>query len=271
MTNKPSQLEKLNPNERRGSKARCHWLTHGTKKQVSERLTQIISPYGEVSADDEWMPKGFRKTKEPELHKRTCNLVRKETRDQIRTWWFKIKRGYQRGASFDIASTCKVNRKHGILLIEAKAHNRELLAEEKGKTLKDIPTNGELINHQHVGKAIAWANDRLIANTGLYWQLSRDRHYQMSNRFAYSCKLTELGFPVLLVYLGFLNANEMEDKGQPFDNHKQWENLVKSQSRQIIDPEIWNNKWIIHQQIFVPLIRSTDIPYQSATKSFRIT
>ena len=52
----------------------------------------------------------------------------------------------------------------------------------------------------------------------------------MANRFAWSWKLTELGYPVILVYLGFLRAEEMQKGGEqePFDNHAHWECLVKA-------------------------------------------
>ena len=42
-------LQRLKPKERRGSKPRCHFLTHGAPGQVAENLTQLISPFGSVS------------------------------------------------------------------------------------------------------------------------------------------------------------------------------------------------------------------------------
>jgi hypothetical protein len=60
--------------------------------------------------------------------------------------------------------------------------------------------------------------------------ISRDSHYQMSNRFAWSWKLAEYGIPVVLVYLGFLNASEMVDRGDPFANQDSWESLVMAHS-----------------------------------------
>jgi hypothetical protein len=53
--------------------------------------------------------------------------------------------------------------------------------------------------------------------TRLAWQISIANHYQMSNRFASARKLTGLGKPVVLVYLGFIRANDMSKTGEmPF-------------------------------------------------------
>ena len=64
-------------------------------------------------------------------------------------------------------------------------------------------------NHNQIGDAIQQANhglEPLLPG----WDLSRDSHYQLSNRFAWSWKIASMGVPVVLVYLGFLNADEMD-------------------------------------------------------------
>jgi hypothetical protein len=258
-------LEKLQENQGRGSKPRCHWLTHGESDQVAARLAKLIESWGEVSKQDHWMPEGFNQTEEAELHKAE-QLLAKDERDQIRAWWFRIVRGRQTAPSFDIASTCTIVGRKAILLIEAKAYAEELRGEEGGKPLSSKSSEA---NHEHIGKAIAWANERLIANTNLWWKLSRDRCYQMSNRFAAACKLTELGFPVILVYLGFLNANEMKDKGQPLGTHQEWERLVKTHSQPLLPNEVWGKSWRLHNQLFIPLIRSVEIAYDQPIKEFK--
>lgn len=261
-------LMKLDLMQRRGSKPRCHWFTHGEPAQVAARLKELIKPWGAVSKQDHWMPEGFNKIEEAELHK-TQQLLGKSDRDQISAWWFRIVRCRQTAPSFDIASTCVVDGCKAILLIEAKAHVEELRGEEGGKPLSSKSSEGERINHDHIGKAISWANERLIANTNLCWELSRDGCYQMSNRFATACKLTELGFPVILVYLGFLNATEMKDQGQPFRNHQEWENLVKTHSQRLFPNEVWGKSWRLHDQPFIPLIRSVEIAFDQPVKEFK--
>jgi len=87
----------------------------------------------------------------------------------------------------------------------------------------------------------------------------------MSNRFAWAWKLSELGIPVILVYLGFLNAEEMRDQGVPFAEHISWEKLVKSQSITLFPENVWNNRWLIHGQPLVPLIKSYEQPLSLAS------
>ena len=59
----------------------------------------------------------------------------------------------------------------------------------------------------------AEAAEGLRCETGKLWGLSRDHHYRFSNRFAWSWKLATFGLLAVLVYLGFLNAQEMADEG----------------------------------------------------------
>jgi len=109
-------------------------------------------------------------------------------------------------------STCKIAGRDGLLLIEAKAHDREL--EEEGKR------PGDSDNHKQIGAAIEEANRELNAIIP-GWHLSRYSHYQLSNRFTWAWKLAALGTPTILAYVGFLGATEMVDQGQPL---RRWPN-----------------------------------------------
>jgi hypothetical protein len=67
--------------------------------------------------------------------------------------------------------------------------------------------------------------------------------------------------PVVLVYLGFLGAQEMGLGAQaPFANPQAWISLVKKHSSTLFPEEIWNNQWDLHGQAFFPLIRSINCP-----------
>jgi hypothetical protein len=81
----------------------------------------------------------------------------------------------------------------------------------------------------------------------------------MSNRFAWAWKLTELGIPVVLVYLGFLKADEMRGRGKPFADAADWEHLVKEHSQPLFPPEIWGRQWTCGRRPLIPLIRSIDL------------
>jgi hypothetical protein len=144
-----------------------------------------------------------------------------------------------------------------LLLVEAKAHEHELTKEEAAKPLQET-ANGRR-NHERIGECIQQANLALTAATGRSWTLSHRSHYQMSNRFAWAGKLAELGVPVILVYLGFLKADEMKPKDKPFANREEWEQLVRSHSATLFPGDIWNRTWTVAGQPLAPLIRTTTV------------
>ena len=171
-----------------------------------------------------------------------------------------------RTPNFDIAATCVVDGRPGMLLVEAKAHDNELIRESAGRKVTSSEPKEEQprreSSHKTIGAAIDEARAGLTSGTGLNFGISRDTCYQMSNRFASACKLTEMGYAVVLVYLGFLNANEMADQGEPFKMPVQWDSLVKTHSRPLFPVEVWNDKWNIHGRPFVPLIRSVEWEFE---------
>jgi hypothetical protein len=256
-------LQRLKPKERRGSKPRCHWLTHGSADQVSTRLTALVAPFGNVSSGGCWMPQGFDHLEEAELD-RAPRLIDPRIGRELREWWLQTDSPNSRTPNFDIASTCAIENKPGFLLIEAKAHDAELINESVGKRLTADASRNSKVNHERIAARIKSASDGLQDATSLPWNLSCDSHYQMSNRFAWAWKLTALGFPVVLVYLGFLGAQEMRDKGKPFAIASEWEQLVKKHSEPLFPPSVWNHRWECNGQPFIPLIRSIEQPLDLA-------
>ena len=259
-------LTKLRPNQRRGSKPRCHWLTHGPTEEVAARLTRLIAPYGRVAASDRWMPEGFQNVEEAQLH-RAPRLLNEDEGRRLRDWWLAVASDASKTPHLDIASTCTVlvdgRSLPGRLLVEAKAHTQELIKEETGKNLKPPVTFDARRNHARIGACMQDASLALAKDTKRNWGLSRDWNYQMSNRFAWAWKLTELGIPVILVYLGFLNAKEIEKGGiqQPFRSHEEWSSLVTAHSQPLFPEEVWNQPWTVNSQWLIPLIRSVDFPF----------
>lgn len=211
------------------------------------------------------MPDGFQQTDEACLDKAASLLPQRE-RHALRDWWLAIPSRRSRTPTFDIASTCTVDGYSGLILVEAKAHTEELNTESAGKELRLPATPNSLQNHRHIGERISEANSSFAKSTGLAWRLSRDRCYQMSNRFAWSWKLTELGYPVVLVYLGFLNAKEMKDRGDSFGNHSEWEALVKEHSRSIVPKGVWEKPLAVYRAPFIPCIRSREMSYDTPLK-----
>ncbi|MEE8405336.1 MAG: hypothetical protein V3S17_08090 [candidate division Zixibacteria bacterium] len=244
-------LQKLKPNLRTGSKPRCHLLTHGTREQVAERLTKLIAPWGSVAAVDNWMPQGFDEVKEAQLHNAERLLDVNPHGQELKSWWLAVAGSNAVTPNWDIASTCTIDGKPGLLLVEAKAHYTELNPDDRCGASKP--------NFERIGEAIRAANDGLNkVQDG--WNLSHESHYQLCNRFAWSWKVATLGFPVVLVYLGFLNADEMRD---PFPDAQSWDNAVRNYSRGLVPESVWGSKLILDDTPIYPLIRSMEIPLKS--------
>lgn len=265
----------LSARAQRGSKPRCHRITQGPREVVASRLTSLISDWGTVSETDTWMPLGFEDTSEAQLEKHQL-FKDKDIRKVLKEWWFAKPKVKSQSPNFDLASTCMIGNVQGLLLVEAKAHAPELAKEVKGKRLHPSASADSLRNHAKIGESIAEANEGLQNQTSLSWGLSRDTHYQISNRFAWSWKLLQLGVPIILVYLGFLNANEMDVSDgigknmKVLPNHQTWSNLVYDHSSIVVPKEVWNSKHIIHGQPFIPLIKSVKIPFDEPIEEFQV-
>ena len=233
--------------DKRGSRPRCVLLMDGEKDEVASRLTQLVGLPDEVSVapSDRWMPYGkpvqrkdgsWNKTPVNEARlNRPNNLVDSKIQKELQAWWLAVVRGAANTPNWDIASTCMIRGEGGLLLVEAKAHKKELC--DNGSSV------GNQRNHDQIGRAIAEANKAFQAVMGKKWGLSRDSHYQLSNRFAWSWKLASLGIPVVLVYLGFLNAQDMARKGQLFQSEADWERTLKDYCDGVVDDTCWG-QWL---------------------------
>lgn len=256
----PDLLKRLKrERDRRGSKPRCHLLTHGQPETVAARLTSLASPFATVSPDDAWMPMGFEDLEEAQLHK-AARLIDPAIAAKLKNWWLAPASVRAMTPNLDIASTCRIDGRKGLLLIEAKAHDQELEGETAGRRLGDKASDDRRRSHAKIGRAIGSACRGLELATSLPWGISRDSHYQMSNRFAWAWKLTELGIPVVLIYLGFLKATEMSDRGRPFADDADWEQHVRRHSAKLFPGDVWGRSWTCHGQKFIPLIRARDVP-----------
>ncbi len=239
----------------KGSRLRCLMLTSMPRKKVARCLTDLIQPYGVVNGEkDEWMPQGFLEPDESRLDE-TELFLNPQERQNLADWWLAVK-PRANTPNWDLVATCQVNGKVGLILLEAKAHKREL-----GHAGKSEPTtdNGWK-NHAHIGAAIEDVNTRLNTKSS-GWALSRDTHYQLCNRFAWSWKLASMGIPVVLVYLGFLNADEMP---APFPSPAAWCDAVHEYSQEIIPERVWESKVMVGDTPIFPIIRSLDLHWISS-------
>lgn len=253
----------LTRKEQRGSKPRCHLLTDGSTRDVAARLSALLEPFATVAVSDQWMPRGFELLEECQLHRRSP-VLDSDLCDQLAAWWLPANQRTDRTPNFDITSTCLIDGRPGIVLVEAKAHDNELIRESAGRKVASIDPSTSRVSressHVTIGVAIEQARTSLSTEIGLHFGISRDRCYQMSNRFAWAWKVAASGIPVVLMYLGFLDAEDMVSSGNPFRTHDEWEKLVRSHSAPIAPDAIWNQRHTIEGQPFIPIIRSTFQP-----------
>ena len=144
-----------------------------------------------------------------------------------------------------------IGERKGIILVEAKAHRAE--PSDSGKT----PGNKE--NECSIREAMREANAGLGGEQA-GWSLTADSHYQLCNRFAWSWKIASLGVPVILVYLGFLDAMEMR---QPFRSAIEWSDLIRSHADGIVPNDAWDRPIDINGTKMRAIIQSVD-PYNES-------
>ena len=251
-----NRLESLPVKEQRGSRARCVLFTEGTCEEVAKRLTALVAPYAVVDpARHVWTPKGFSDPVEGKLGE-TAPFLSDKQREEISSWWLAVRHPSANTPNWDIISQATIGGREGLILVEAKAHDKELTKEAGGKLFDTNVSEASNSNHKGIAICIDEASRSLSSASGLAWHLSRDSHYQMSNRFAWSWKVTTMGIPVVLVYLGFVKADEMKDRGVPFDNHEQWKQLVEAQSQTLFPNTVWGKAWGVNGTELIPLVRS---------------
>lgn len=149
--------------------------------------------------------------------------------EAITNWW--IKKGTAT-PKWDLISTCTIDGKRGILLVEAKAHKGELKNDKKSKPKSD----DSIRNHEQIGKAIVEANTKIEKEiSGIC--LSTENCYQFSNRVAHAWWLANQGIPVVLLYLGFLNVDDLNEENR------------KNKYKLFTSPVDWKTCFINHTKI----------------------
>jgi hypothetical protein len=230
--------------EFRGSRFRCLLATHQSNSGMAAFLNSLVSRFASVDENVRHMPAGFAQPNEAMLSDSANGFLSANNCADITRWWL-VSSDHARTPNWDLVSTCMIDGRPGLILVEAKAHEDELKAD-------DACGAGEK-NRPQIEAAIRDASQQL----GLGWNLSTHSHYQLSNRFAWAWKLASLRIPVVLVYLGFLNANEMS---KPFRNHESWESCLRRYSEKTLPQGIWNSSALrVNDTPLIPLIRSADV------------
>lgn len=233
------------PREFRGSRFRCLLATSQTKPKISKWLNALVHPHASVSEHDMQMPAGFACPDEAKLGE-TRGFLDDTQRERVASWWLAVRENANT-PNWDLVSTCTIGGREGIILAEAKAHVSELKED-------DCCAARNKDNYDKICSAIEDAAKEL----GNGWSLNPNGRYQLSNRFAWAWKIATLGKPVVLVYLGFLNAEEMQPQ-QPFNDAADWETHLRKYAKGYIPDDAWESPKIIGGVPLIPLIRSAEV------------
>ena len=141
--------------------------------------------------------------------------------DSFDRWW--VPDHYQ-NPRWDLLSLCDIEGETGLLIVEAKAHTSEI--KDDGKPLGGDASPQAKLNHRHIGQCIAQAAQDLAKQfDGI--GISRDTHYQLSNRVAHAWKLAECRMDVCLLYLGFTGDSGIADFAPPLVGDDHWRQVMQ--------------------------------------------
>lgn len=192
-----------------------------------------------ISFLDNWEPDVPESDTEAELKDFLSKNFTPKLGKDIESWWLAVSKGANT-PNWDLVSTCTIQGKKGILLVEAKAHHSEF--HPGAKPLKDDMSENSIQNHTRIHMAIQEANNEICKSfPGL--AISRDKCYQLSNRIAHAWWLASNGIPVVLLYLGFLNVSDMDDgKNKLFYTDADWQNCFLKHAKIVGVESILNKR-----------------------------
>lgn len=226
--------------EHKGSKK--HVLDLIDRDDFIYSLNTILQPYDASITDKKTVqPKGIKDVSEygiqsyinkHKLAERFPSL--KDENSNLNKWW---NPSGGKAPTWDMISLCQLNGKDALLLVEAKAHIKEF--DIKGKRLKEEHSDGSKSNHSNIKDKIKKACSSLNVNcTG--FDISIEKHYQLSNRVAFTWKLNQLNVPVVLLYLGFTGDDYF--KKDFFKDYSHWENEFNKYIDGVVPSSFINSK-----------------------------
>ena len=244
-------------------------MTRGSRKHVRDWTARPSFPmeFSElvslsdcaVSNPPLWQPRGHEAPDEACLEDCGARLLPGMTRwNELAAWWLVHQRGANK-PNWDLVVTCNFAGKPGLALIEAKAHEGEL--DWAGKRPPETSDNS-VANHERIGLAIAEACsalDHIVPGV----RISRDTHYQLANRVAYSWKLASMGVPVLLIYLGFTGDAGIADVGPPLRDDIHWRSVMHRYSEGVLPREFFDRWLPCGAAQMRMIVRSRPVPAQS--------
>jgi hypothetical protein len=249
----------------RGS--RKHIIDWVRSPDFRDELNAMIRPSGVmVAPDDAFMPTGANGDQGIQEARLETFLSDPAMRRDLQRWWLAAPRGANT-PNWDLAAHATLKGKPALVLVEAKANERELSEAGKAKptgknppgtprgTPKPPPSEDSKRNHAHIGAALSSVSASLGGKERGF-NLSRDSHYQFANRIAFSWKLALMGMPTVLVYLGFTGDRGIEDAGPMLRDAAHWEKLMRDHVEGMV-PQTLIGQWqAVGDAGFYPMIAS---------------
>ncbi len=212
-----------------------------------------------MTASDHWAPRGFLEPDEAKLGE-TEGFLSDADHAGLTGWWLALP-GRANTPNWDLVSTCRIKNLKGLVLVEAKAHETEL-SDDRCKAV-----NTENLKQIENALAVAGAAWNELSSG---FVLSASSRYQLSNRFAFAWKIAKMGTPVVLLYLGFLDAYDMKnERCILLKSHAQWRHCLLAHSKGTIPEDVWDRTFDIGGTPLTVLIASAivDIHAQPANKN----
>lgn len=225
----------------RGS--RKHVLDWTSQASFLTEFEQSLAPCPVRFPDETaFMPQGIDSPAEARLERfGPFWLPRNPAWATLKDWWLCHKAGANT-PNWDIAVGCEIEDRPGLVLVEAKANWREL--DTTGKRKRANATANSCENHKRIGTAIEearagwWLLDKRVS-------ITRDSHYQLANRLAFTWKLASLGIPIVLVYLGFTGDEGIRDAGNEFANDADWQTAFGEYAKHTVPLNLFDRRLIV--------------------------
>ena len=237
------------------------WVEH---PNFTPELLELIRPITvKVTSRSTWTPQGYRWPDEARLEQWGPGRIgSEETWTELQRWWLAAPRGANT-PNWDLAVVAEIEGEMGLVLVEAKANVPEL--SPHGKDQPSASENSQA-NHERIGAAIE--QDRVaLSGQAPGLTISRDTHYQLSNRLAFTWKLAEMGIPVVLVYLGFTVDNGIRDAGEPFADDKHWQRVFEGYAGDVGAATLFEKRHQLNGAPFWLLSRSRPVLQVSSPKT----
>jgi hypothetical protein len=231
-----------------------HVLDWVEQPRFLPELLQMVRPVDvKVTAESRWMPLGYRDPDEARLDTfGPFALPGMPVWSELQSWWLRHLRRANT-PNWDLALSCEIEGRPGLILVEAKANESEL--SDGGKTEEKTPSVNSQENQARIVAALEEASAG-YKRAGMQVALNVKSYYQLANRLAFTWKLAMSGVPVVLVYIGFTGDTGIEDVSTPFRDAGHWREHFADHLRRISPNDLTERRLDFGQAAAWMLVRS---------------